>query len=566
MTEKQRTAVGNCYQKAGLTHSPDVLLLLPPLYQTGREPDYNPKEPMGLMCLASELRRNNVDVEILDADIETLPLGVTVERIIKEQPKILGISVLQRALPSTETIVETLKEHDGNRPFIVLGGITATLSHESVLRRLKGLIDCLVLGEGEVTLTELSRRVLSGQEWRRTPGIAFLDDDKVVVSSLPRKIEPAAFPKPARDYLDFCLQKSGYGTVLSSRGCYGHCSFCANFSFESFSNHGSRWRGREPEAVVDEIVQVRRESDTRVWKFNDPNLFGPGIKGRRHVEGICQEIIARDLDLSLMAFCRGNDILANPDLLPIMKQAGFERLLIGVESSVDSVLDHFHKDETIEGMEEAIDLVQNQGMSVVPGFMIFHPYTTKETCLQDLAFLRRWRFTPTLAKALRVFDGTPIQGQLEEEGRLIARNPFEGYHEYTMPPDIAAVYMAMKQVSVAWIDTLRKHYQDRIWQIKKGPSFHERTGFYSLSELLFSLEVGWLETLLGWTDNGFSRGEINRRLDGLWEKGFGPVLQMLGVENQKLFTSPRVLSGQVFQTLQEKPFNTFPEEYRWQED
>ena len=51
-------------------NSPDILLVLPPLYQSGREPDYNPKEPMGLMYLAARLRKEGKTVEIFDADIE----------------------------------------------------------------------------------------------------------------------------------------------------------------------------------------------------------------------------------------------------------------------------------------------------------------------------------------------------------------------------------------------------------------------------------------------------------------------------------------------------------------
>jgi len=34
--------------KESINPSPDILLVLPPLYHTGREPDYNPKEPMNL--------------------------------------------------------------------------------------------------------------------------------------------------------------------------------------------------------------------------------------------------------------------------------------------------------------------------------------------------------------------------------------------------------------------------------------------------------------------------------------------------------------------------------------
>jgi len=59
----------------------DALLVLPPMYQTGRIPDYNPKEPMGLMYIAATLRRNGYSIEILDADILALTLEETVAEL-----------------------------------------------------------------------------------------------------------------------------------------------------------------------------------------------------------------------------------------------------------------------------------------------------------------------------------------------------------------------------------------------------------------------------------------------------------------------------------------------------
>jgi len=77
----------------------DALLILPPMYQSGRIPDYNPKEPMGLMYIGAALRHNGHSAEILDADILALTLEETVAEIMKRPAKVIGFSVMQRALP-----------------------------------------------------------------------------------------------------------------------------------------------------------------------------------------------------------------------------------------------------------------------------------------------------------------------------------------------------------------------------------------------------------------------------------------------------------------------------------
>src|SRR3989338_5917252 len=87
----------------------DALLVLPPMYQSGRIPDYNPKEPMGLMYVSATLERAGYSVEILDADILALTIEQTIDEIIKRPAMVIGFSVMQRALPSVRLLAEELR-------------------------------------------------------------------------------------------------------------------------------------------------------------------------------------------------------------------------------------------------------------------------------------------------------------------------------------------------------------------------------------------------------------------------------------------------------------------------
>ncbi len=135
----------------------DALLVLPPMYQSGRVPDYNPKEPMGLMYISATLRRDGHSVEILDADILALTLEETVAEIIRRPAKVIGFSVMQRALLSVKLLVERLRSK-GVTAHICCGGFSATLSAKHILERLPG-IDSIILGEGEITFSYLVRAI-----------------------------------------------------------------------------------------------------------------------------------------------------------------------------------------------------------------------------------------------------------------------------------------------------------------------------------------------------------------------------------------------------------------------
>ncbi len=545
----------------------DALLVLPPMYQSGRVPDYNPKEPMGLMYIGATLRHEDCSVEILDADIHALTIKQTVSEILKRPAKVIGFSVMQRALPSIRLLVERLR-NEGVTSHISCGGFTATLSAKHILEQIPA-IDSVVLGEGEVTFSNLIKMIKVSSDWKHLPGIAFRQNNSVIINPPAAKADVDSLSWPVRDLLPVCFEKTNYATVLASRGCYGICTFCSNQAFERTSI-GSNWRGRNPIDVVDEIEELKSKYGVKVFKFNDPNLFGPGLNGRQHVINICKEIIARNIsDMHIMGFCRSNDI--DKEVALLMRQAGFERMLIGIESANSTVLRLFRKGESLQTIRQSIDILRQVQIDIVPGFMIFNPYTTMETLEADLDFLEIYGFTPTLSKALRIFDGTPLQEIMASEGRLIWRSPFEGYHEYLVDSSIASIYMALKTVSVEWIDLLRKTFQEEIWGIKKSPAFNKRLNFDTINKLVFSIEKEILKSLLSWTKSGFCYRDIIEQIARLKDQlvkieqhiiASSLVRATLNVQN----FSATDLAGKIHSILVNKIFHTFPEQYRWNGD
>jgi radical SAM superfamily enzyme YgiQ (UPF0313 family) len=546
----------------------DALLVLPPMYQSGRISDYNPKEPMGLMYIGATLKRNGHSVEILDADIMALTIDETVAEIMKRPAKVIGFSVMQRALPSVKLLAEKLKSR-GVTAHICCGGFTATLSAKHILERIPA-IDSIVMGEGEATFSNLVQAIKELIDWNHLSGIAFRQNGNVVINQPIIKVDIDSLPWPSRDFLPVCFEKTNYATILASRGCYGVCTFCSNQAFERTSI-GSNWRGRNPIDVVDEMDGLIRSHGVRVFKFNDPNLFGPGANGRKHMVDICNEIIVRKLgELHLMGFCRSNDI--DLDVAQLMRKAGFERILIGIESANPAVLRLFRKGESLQTIRQSVEILRQFGISIVPGFMIFNPYTTIETLEVDLEFLETYGFMPTLSKSLRIFDGTPLQEIMSSEGRLVLRSPLEGYHEYLVDPVIASIYMALKTISVEWIDLFRKSYQGEIWDIKKASAFNQRINFDTLNELVFVLEKEILKSLISWVRTGFRYQDIVNKIVCLKDQLAKAEQYIVLVSGLAEFTlnvqsfSVTDLAGRIYSILVNKVFRTFPEQYRWWDD
>jgi radical SAM superfamily enzyme YgiQ (UPF0313 family) len=271
-----------------------------------------------------------------------------------------------------------------------------------------------------------------------------------------------------------------------------------------------------------------------------------------------------------MGFCRSNDI--DLDVARLMRQAGFERVLIGIESANPAVLRLFRKGESLQTIRQSVEILRQVDIDIVPGFMIFNPYTTIETLEVDLDFLETYGFMPTLSKPLRIFDGTPLQEIMASENRLVWRSPLEGYHEYLVDPVIASIYMALKTISVEWIDLLRKTYQGEIWGIKKAPAFNQRLNFDTLNGLVFALEKETLKSLLSWVKTGFSYQDIVSQITRLKDqltKAEQHIVSASGLAEPALNVqsfSVTDLAGRIYSILVNKVFRTFPEQYRWRDD
>ena len=74
-------------------------------------------------------------------------------------------------------------------------------------------------------------------------------------------------PFPDRDQFEQHDGKFQYVRLSTSRGCLGHCGFCS--SFAGRYQEGSRWRGRSPKNVVDEIEMLVKKYDFHTYDFVD---------------------------------------------------------------------------------------------------------------------------------------------------------------------------------------------------------------------------------------------------------------------------------------------------------
>ena len=148
--------------------------------------------------------------------------------------------------------------------------------------------------------------------------------------------------------------------IYSKRGCPFGCTFC-------YRNFGRKVAYSSVDYTIKHIESLAEEFDSAHFIFGD-ELFNVD---RKWVMEFCHKII--ELDKKFL-FATGNGLRANTtryeDLL-IMRQAGFYRAAVGIESFYDPTLIEMKKNQTADQIEEAINAVVKSGIEIGSTQLLF---------------------------------------------------------------------------------------------------------------------------------------------------------------------------------------------------
>ncbi|MCX6798693.1 MAG: radical SAM protein, partial [Candidatus Diapherotrites archaeon] len=381
---------------------------------------YFPKvESLAIGYLAAYLRANSFSAEIIDEEIFGLSREQTVKRLANAG--LIGFTAI--AKPQIFQIIETIKalrEQESTAHFSI-GGQYATFLYKELLG-LEGVFDSVVRFEGEQTLLELARAIEEGTTLEGIRGLSFKENGKIIENPLRPLIDDLdELPFPARDTMQGVLESGGLPAVSSSRGCYNNCSYCSISSFYRTPG-GKHFRLRSPENVLAELQELKRNYPgiSEIW-FVDDNFVMPGGAGMRRTAELCQGI--KELGLQFDIYLRANDV--NSKLLQLLKKSGLRNIFIGAESASNHTLQQiFNKNITAEQTLKAIRLCRKMRISVDPGFIMFHPWSTMREIRQNIRFLEAaGQYTLYgIASYLTPYTFTPI-GQKMASGEMPYKKP-----------------------------------------------------------------------------------------------------------------------------------------------
>ncbi len=380
--------------------------------------------------VAAGLAKTGLDVHYVDAASREWDFERTTEEVFGLRPHMICINAVY-FWEHTHRLFDWLAsiKDSGLTAHINLFGFFPTLAYGAILAS-NPAVDSVSVGECEETLIALAERLANGLDWYDIPGLAFRTSTGVGMADFRNPAsDPDRIPFPRRQ-----LKPGETTSILASRGCYNHCSFCP---VPVFYNNGPLWRGRSPENIVQEVTLLMNQG-IRDFYFVDPNFIGPGRKGKARTMDLCRRL--GPLSITFGMETRPNDLDA--EILEALVSAGLQSLLLGVESGSATILSHLNKGASQNISEQAIGLCRSAGIEPEIGFLMFVPDSTLADLAHNLAFLRRNFLLDRLDRTVNllchyqiVFMGTAGYRRFQDQNRLTPSGPlgFEGDVSYVDP-------------------------------------------------------------------------------------------------------------------------------------
>ena len=387
--------------------------------------------PLGLMTVSGLLPRS----------CERRLIDLNVERLKDAHIQWADMVFITGMLAQKVSLHETVKRCKQMGKKIVLGGPYVTSTIEELPDA-----DHIFQGEAETTLPQFFQDFERG-EARRT-------------YKAPERPPLALTPIPDFGLVD--LKDYSNMSVQYSRGCPFSCEFC-----DIIEIYGRAPRTKSNQQILAEFDALKQLGWRGPLFIVDDNFIGNKKNVRLLLPALIEWQRKNGFPFSLFTEASVN-LADDDDLLAAMKDAGFRRVFLGIETPVEESLKEAQKSQNRGNLLDSVRKIQNHGMEVMAGFIVGFDNDPEDIFERQIEFIRESAIPMAMVGMLNALPDTQLWKRLEREGRLLGSDA-------TGNNTIATVNFIPKMD----VEKLIKGYQ-RIMQTIYKPSEYYRRALESL--------------------------------------------------------------------------------------
>lgn len=348
------------------------------------------------------------------------------DSIERFRPDILGLSVLTPVYGAAVRINKIARKLFPNLP-IIWGGPHPTVQAREILSD-EPEVAAIVMGEGEVTMTDLCSRIRLGQtNFAEVDGIAWRGPEGVRVNK-PRdyveNLDELPWPdKSASLYLDAYFrdpERAQLGNVFGSRGCPFKCAYCSSHTIWT-----RKVRYRSPESVVEEMKTLQRDFGVERFSFLDDTF----TMNRKWATSICERIKQEGVRGRWGCYTR-LDVLTEP-LLDTMQSAGLAEMDVGIETGSQRMADFLQKDINLDRVRDMAKVLNRRRVNWNAFIMMGLPDEELTDIQATVDFIHEVRPVRCILSVFTPYPGDKLYDLCKERGLIPDKPDWSRYSHHS---------------------------------------------------------------------------------------------------------------------------------------
>jgi len=423
--------------------------------------------PTWALMLAEVVRNRGYRVGLIDANAEQLGYQQVTERIIAHKPRFVVFVVYGQNVNAGTTSMsgavaasEQLKKEWPESNIVFLGSYMQALPRKTLEDEQS--VDIVCTSEGAKALLQLcALDEINTESLSTVSGIAYRDGVNVLFSRAPDIVKQSELEDFYTGYAWDLLPKnknlldlyrspywhanyieknrSPYAALQTSIGCNFGCKFCMINTVNRNDNKeiavASDYSGMRFFSVDSVIREVKYliDNGVRTIRFID-EMF---LLNRKHYMPICEALaeLNKEDDLMLWAYSRV-DTVANPEVLQLLRKAGFRWLCLGIESGDKRVRLEVSKGKFEDvNIRKVIDAVHEADIEVMANYIFGLPADTWDGMRKTLDLSLELNTSGWNAYAAMALPGSELYKDCLDNGIDLPKTYSEfSFHSYDSRP------------------------------------------------------------------------------------------------------------------------------------
>src|SRR6476659_6155343 len=295
-------------------------------------------------------------------------------------------------LVQKESVHEVVRRCKAMGKRVALGGRYVT----TTIKNLPD-VDHIFLGEAETTLPQFIEDLEQG-----SPQPSYK-----AVERPPLALTPVA------DFHLADLKRYSSMSVQYSRGCPFNCEFC-----DIIEIYGRVPRTKSIQQMLAEFEALRDLNWRGTVFIVDDNFIGNKKNVRLLLPALAEWQKRNGYPFSLLTESSVN-LADDEPLLKDMREAGFRRVFLGIETPVEESLKEAQKSQNRGNLLESVKKIQSYGMEVMAGFIVGFDNDPEDIFERQIDFIRESAIPLAMVGLLTALPDTQLWKRLEREGRLL---------------------------------------------------------------------------------------------------------------------------------------------------